>query len=241
MSVPIVRRAQWGARAPRARNLLSTAAIDELVVHYTAALSDELPDHAGCAARVRGIQNFHMQPGGLGAPDGGSDIAYNWLFCRHGVAFEGRGWLVQSGATFGHNRHTQAICFLGADRAGRDDVTAAGRRAAAALIRGGIRAIGHPLGVVGHGDRVSTACPGDELEAWIRVGGWLVDDPDAKPWPIPIPPAYWTWIAWQRRRFLFPSRAAWLRARPRGVRLRVPRWYFVRAAAMGGLRPPERG
>ena len=52
-------------------------------VHYSA--SGAAAAHRDCASSVRGIQNYHMDG------QGWQDIAYNWLFCRHGYLFRGRG------------------------------------------------------------------------------------------------------------------------------------------------------
>lgn len=223
-----VARAGWGAAPASAVTRLPASKVDELVVHYSAALADQVADHADCPARVRGIQRYHQETKGW------ADIAYNWLFCQHGVAFEGRGWGVMSAATLGHNQHTQAICFLGADRDGRDDVTVPGRHAAAELVGDFLGWQGGTAAVVGHRDRVSTACPGDELYAWVNAEGWLSHDPAAKPWPLPMPAEFWAWARWRRRRWLYRSRLAWLAARPAAAPVRVPAWYWTRLAAMGG-------
>ena len=119
----LVYRKQWGARAPVQRTALAAAAVRYFVVHYSAADADEQANHAICAARVKGIQRYHMDT------QGWSDIAYNWLVCKHGYIFRGRGWKVRSAATGEANDYTVACCFLGDDTANRDDVTAAGREA----------------------------------------------------------------------------------------------------------------
>jgi hypothetical protein len=102
---------------------------------------------------------------------GWCDIAYNFLVCKHGYIFEGRGWSRKSGATGDANSHTIAICFLGDDTAGRDDVTAYGRSALAEWINLAITKTGAKT-VKGHRDYMSTSCPGDELETWVNAGGW---------------------------------------------------------------------
>lgn len=80
----LVTRTAWGARRPRSTQRLEPSAVRFLVVHYSAMHSDEQADHRNCAARVRGIQNYHMDSHGW-------DIAYNWLVCKHGYVFRG-GW-----------------------------------------------------------------------------------------------------------------------------------------------------
>jgi hypothetical protein len=200
--------------------------VDALAVHYSSMLAEQRADHAGCDDVVRNIQRFHQDTRGW------NDIAYSWLFCNHGHAYEGRGWAVMTAATAGHNSHTQAICFLGTDRKSRDDVTVPGREAAAHLVQEFLRKFGKDCRVGGHRDWVSTSCPGDELYAWVVAKGWLVDKPDERPWPIPVPPWFWVWARWQRERFLYATRAKWMHARPVNAPKRVPDWAWVRLAAM---------
>jgi hypothetical protein len=133
---------------------------DELVFHYSAANADEQAAHANCAARVRGIQNYHM------STQGWQDIAYSFLVCKHGYVFVGRGWNVRTAATGNANSHTLACCFLGDDTANRDDLTDAGRTALldiakAAFATEGIKKFS------GHRDHMSTKCPGDEIYRYV--------------------------------------------------------------------------
>lgn len=164
---------------------LPLSVIDTEYVHYSAADADEQSDHANCARRVKGIQDFHQNTRGW------NDIAYNFLFCKHGYVFEGRGWDVHSAATGNDNSHSVAICFLGDDSEGRDDVTSAGRDAlvefshAAWLRYDGIE-------VAGHRDAMSTDCPGDQLYGFIHSRAFkkAVERGSDPNW------SYWQWVAW---------------------------------------------
>lgn len=164
---PFVPRAGWGAAAPRGRYLLNPAAVRGIFVHYTGMDTDEQADHRNCPARVRGVQAFHQGP-----QRGWSDIAYSFLVCRHGVVYEGRGWGVQGAHTMGHNSTAHAVCFLGNDTSGRDDVTNPGRNALGWVIREALRRYPHGRQVQPHSAVYSTSCPGDQLRAWIRQEGW---------------------------------------------------------------------
>ena len=44
--------------------------------------------HPDPIQRLRGIQSFHMSPGGLGTTHGAGDIAYNFAFDRDGNVYE---------------------------------------------------------------------------------------------------------------------------------------------------------
>ncbi|MDQ3866553.1 MAG: N-acetylmuramoyl-L-alanine amidase [Actinomycetota bacterium] len=137
-----------------------------LAVHYSASNADERAGHETCAARVRAIQRFHQEERGF------CDIAYSFVFCKHGFVFVGRGWGVRTAAqgTSVGNDHYHAACFLGDDTAGRDDVTPRGRKALAQLVLASRRRFGDE--VRPHSSFKATACPGDDLRRTIRFGDW---------------------------------------------------------------------
>lgn len=154
-----VYRGQWGARPPKCVNQLPP--IDGIAYHYTASNADEQASHRNCAARVRAVQAYHMDT------QGWCDIAYNWLVCKHGYVYQGRGQH-RSGATGNANDHTVAICFLGDDTAGRDDLTNEGRQALVDATRHVHRVLRKPsLTYKGHRDYMSTSCPGDQIHAFV--------------------------------------------------------------------------
>jgi hypothetical protein len=172
--VHMVRRSEWGARPPRSQTTLRPT--------FGTTLHWEGPhmgafDHSQCAAKVRVIQNFHMDN-----PDRRwSDIAYTALVCPHGWVFEGR-WIgvrtAANGTTAGNNQ-AYAVCYLG----GVGDLfTEAGKRAYNAVIFF-LRVFGAAgSGVNCHRDWKPTQCPGDEICGWVRAGR-----PVAPPPPQPPP------------------------------------------------------
>ncbi len=230
MSLPanrIHRRHEWGARKPKSPATIISANVDALAHHYSSMGAESRKNHADCAEVVRSIQNFHMDTRGW------NDIAYSWLYCHHGHAYEGRGWGAMTAATLGANDHTQAACFLGADVKNHDDVTVPGREAATHLTREFLRKFGANCTVGGHRDWTQTTCPGEEIYAWIKAQGWKVKgDVSSEPWPIPMKPWFWAWAKWQRDRFQYATRAKWMAARPKSAPARVPDWAWVRLAAM---------
>lgn len=164
--VTLVDRAGWGARPARCSAQLEKAAQEGTALHYTASLADMVPGHhPGCYQRVAGIQAFHQTTRGW------CDVAYSYLVCQHGGVFEGRGVGVRTagqGTTPGNDAY-HAVAFLGTDRPGRADVTG--------LARAGLRwAVEHcnawsGAGLVRpHSWFHPTACPGDELRAWLAAG-----------------------------------------------------------------------
>jgi N-acetylmuramoyl-L-alanine amidase len=158
-----VTRKSWGARPPSGTTSLNRSKVKGIAVHYTASNADEQAEHKNCAARVRGIQNYHMNT------QGWMDIAYNFIVCKHGYIFVGRGWFNRSAAqgTNQGNSEYLAVCFLGDDTKSRDDVTDAGREAFIRVFKRfnvwyRRKAVLRP-----HSAFTSTSCPGDELRRWI--------------------------------------------------------------------------
>jgi hypothetical protein len=181
----MIQRRDWGAASPRSVSLLNPNELKGVAIHYTASDADEQADHRNCAARVRGIQSFHMRPESQGGR-GWADIAYNFVVCKHGFAFEGRGFDVRSAGqgTNAGNDGYHAIVFLGDDTAGRDDVTDAGRRALGEIVRILHRRYPKATDVKPHSHFKDTSCPGDEIRAWIARKGWVVA-------PLPLHDGPW--------------------------------------------------
>jgi N-acetyl-anhydromuramyl-L-alanine amidase AmpD len=193
----IVKRAGWKAKPPKSKSKLAKSAIDELVVHYTAMGSDQVASHADCAERVRSTQRYHQSADPSRNKQPWSDISYNWIVCHHGVVFQGRGWDVMSAATLGHNDHTQAVCFLGGDRAGQQDFTPQAEEAVAWLVSEFFSRYPKAKRVVCHSDRSAegTTCPGDEIRKWVNAKGWKKTKPAEEDGQLPawlIP-----WVEWQ--------------------------------------------
>jgi hypothetical protein len=169
MGVPnmrnLVNRTGWGAVPATCSTKLKPWQVKGCAVHYTAAQADEMGLHNACADRVRGVQTYHMEHNGW------CDIAYNFVVCRHGYIFTGRGWWNRSAAqgTNDGNAGFVAVCFLGDDTKGRDDVTDAGRLAFQRVFARFRVWYLHRPELRPHSDFHPTGCPGDELRAWIKT------------------------------------------------------------------------
>lgn len=99
----VVSRSQWGARP--ANSTFPTSKVTHLIVHHEFGSNSS----SDWAARVRSVQNFHMNSNGW------SDIGYNFLIDPNGVIYEGRaGGDSAIGAHFcARNRNTMGVCMLG--------------------------------------------------------------------------------------------------------------------------------
>ena len=103
-----------GLRSPRSRSRFP-GPLRGVAAHYNGpAMGMAGRPHSECRARWRGIQSFHMAPGGLGTTNGASDIAYTVAVCHHAIAMQGRGPGIRTGAngTNSGNTHYYAIFFL---------------------------------------------------------------------------------------------------------------------------------
>lgn len=162
--MPYASRADWGARPPR--SVSHAIAPAGWAVHYSATPAPA--DHARCLAAVRAIQREHMDVARW------SDVAYNFVVCPHNWLIEGRGWGVRSAAqgTTAGNDHYLAVCLLGRDVAGVVDLADGHRQALAYVVdhEGPLHKI--PRVCRPHSSFHATACPGDEVRAFLRERGW---------------------------------------------------------------------
>lgn len=185
MSIDLVLRRDWNARAPRGdyTQLDSTKGVK---VHYTGGRVDPeiVSDHAGCVDLVRSIQGYHMDSNGW------IDIGYSFVACPHRKVFEGRG-LHHLPAANGPGLNAGHYAVLGlVGNAGLveppDDVLNAILDAVQYVRERGNA--GHEI--KGHRDGYSTDCPGEPLYAWVRHGAPRPgDDEEAPPPTTPSPTA----------------------------------------------------
>src|SRR5262245_29434640 len=114
MALKFVSRQEWGARPPKSVTKRAPSELAGVAVHWFGDPRASAA-HDGCARLLQGIQRTHMAPGGLGATNGGADIAYNHAVCPHGTAFTLRGFGVQTGANGDarSNREFAAVVYMG--------------------------------------------------------------------------------------------------------------------------------
>lgn len=165
MSIEIIPRSAWGARAPRSRVTVSWAGLRTLWVHHSEGTvpGDDIAEEK---AVVRGIQNFHMDD----PKHQWRDIGYAFLIAPSGRIYEGRGVGVDAAHCPGHNGEP-SVCLLGKYQS--VPPSEAARRA--------VWALADHLGLSdlnGHRQGFSTSCPGD---ATMRT---LVDAPRPPKEPI---------------------------------------------------------
>lgn len=183
----LVTREEWGAKPPKSGRSALHATFGT-TVHYEGPRLGSFP-HETCAAKVRGVQAFHMGPSRKWL-----DIAYTAVVCPHGYTYEGRWTGVRTAAqgTNEGNATSYAVCFLG----GVDDPVGPEVVLELVEVLDFLRTYGGAgLGVNGHRDWHSTACPGDALYGLLgdvraRLDGRVVPapPPHASPSHIDFPP-----------------------------------------------------
>lgn len=157
--VKMVTRAEWGARAPR--GVTPFTPDQGSTAHWEGPHMGSFP-HSSCAAKVRGIQNFHMDA------QGWTDIAYTALICPHGYAFQGRWLNVRTAAngTSAGNNGWYAICYLG----GQGDAFPDAAKRAMGTMFDYLDRNGAGGKENCHRDHKPTECPGNVICAWVRSG-----------------------------------------------------------------------
>lgn len=158
----LVTRAEWGAEPPRGQYQTMKPGAG-VVVHWEGS---ETPTggHEDCAPFVLAIQKNAL----ANTAEGYIDIPYNLLVCEHGYVFIGRGVGIVSAAQGTYNGTYYSVCALtgpsGAWTTPTPELLAALVEAIEELRTTG----GASTKLVGHGDLMSTDCPGDALRAWVH-------------------------------------------------------------------------
>lgn len=168
-SMKFVSRAEWGARAGSSSTSITPVGV---AVHWEGPHMGT-PEHGSCAGIVRGFQAFHMDTNGW------ADIAYSAVVCPHGYVFEGRGpgHRTAANGTNDGNQRFYAVCFMGGEGDTFTDEAKDGINDAIEWLGGGE--------ITGHRDHTETACPGDEIYAWVQSGHPRAGGTDPEPLPEP--------------------------------------------------------
>jgi peptidoglycan hydrolase-like protein with peptidoglycan-binding domain len=182
-----VSRAEAGLVPPRSVSHDVSPSRGGLAVHYGGSPA-RVKNHSSCAGVWRAYQDWHMRPGGLGVPQGGNDIAYNWGICPHGYIFAGRGLGVRPGAngTSQANTTHYAVCWMNDRVIPNDEVMDA-----VEWTIDTVRSHGAGMSVVGHRGLYQTTCPGNAMALKVKkYDGRPIDGktPHRPPKPSKAPP-----------------------------------------------------
>ncbi|XP_073828247.1 peptidoglycan-recognition protein SA-like [Musca autumnalis] len=101
----IIFRDCWSAIEPTEKYLYLDEPVEFVIISHTT--SNSSTDKFVNISIVQGIQAFH-----IGSQDYG-DIGYNFLIGCDGNVYEGRGWGVVGAHTYGYNKKSIGIAFIG--------------------------------------------------------------------------------------------------------------------------------
>ncbi|XP_047991473.1 peptidoglycan recognition protein-like [Leguminivora glycinivorella] len=102
-----ITREDWQARDRTVNITMARFAPLKLVlVQHT--VGPECHSFITCAAVVRNLQIYYLDSKHLGY-----DIPYNFLVGNDGRVYEGRGWNIEGAHTFGYNRCSLGVAFIG--------------------------------------------------------------------------------------------------------------------------------
>lgn len=167
----IVWRSGWNARAPRSRTSIRHP-VPRVFIHHT--LTPSCTSSSACAARMRQMQNFHMD----NKSPPWSDIGYNFVVGEDVNVYEGRGWNTVGAHVRGYNSQSIGIAIIG-------NFTSKKPSSAALSVVKRLISCGVSMGKLSrsytlHGHRdgdSSRPCPGtalyNEIRTWPHYGGRL--------------------------------------------------------------------
>ncbi|MFN7141968.1 MAG: N-acetylmuramoyl-L-alanine amidase, partial [Limisphaerales bacterium] len=172
----ICSRSCWSARAAKSTPS-QMASLTRAIIHHTAGPSDYTTDYETGKAKVRGVQNYHMDNNGW------SDIGYHFLVNAGGHIYEGRVGSISSnpqGAHDGVNSNSMGFTALGYFHPDYNhSYTTAMQNALYNTIAWKMPSGWSPYGsstynsktvgvLDGHRSVKATACPGDGI--WAHIG-----------------------------------------------------------------------
>lgn len=164
LALPQESPAKWGAKVDYdARKAVGPK--DAVIVHYpgeAGGLQARLlrDGHVACRAKVRGIENYHVNVRGW------SGGGYNFVICPHGtlMRMRGAGSAAHNPEDSDNDGRSDNIDGVGVQvLVGNDEQPAP---AALQMLQRVHETLGG--GLYPHSHTRSTSCPGDHLEAWIK-------------------------------------------------------------------------
>lgn len=152
MTIKIIGRRDWGARAPKAGVLhVSDRERSGFMVHHSGGPADQSP---------AAIQAWCMDGRGF------KDVDYNFLVDQHGHVYEGRGWTAIGSHCIGQNTACYGVCVIG-----KNQLSEPARDSLRDLYRAACRRADRTLTPLVHSDRWATGCPGRVIRGWVHSGG----------------------------------------------------------------------
>ncbi|KAK2579295.1 hypothetical protein KPH14_008253 [Odynerus spinipes] len=100
----ILSKAAWGGKPEKNVNYLIVP-IPYVIIHHT--VTPECTTRRACSNRVINMQSHHMDTLGW------HDIGFSFLIGGDGNIYEGTGWTKEGAHTYGYNKKSLGIAFIG--------------------------------------------------------------------------------------------------------------------------------
>lgn len=172
MTTTYLDRSAWTTHGPvRPLEALVPSDVRGFAIHWpgtTAAIGRT--SASAIAARLEGYRKLHTAPGGLGVPQGGNDIAYQYAADQTGRVWTCRGIVNRPGANGSEATNGEYGALL--------LMVGPGEQPSAALVQA-VRDWRHDVWlryypradvIIGHRDVYGTKCPGDVVYHMVRDG-----------------------------------------------------------------------
>jgi len=179
-SMKLEKRASFGWPATAAG---SAPCKNGMVAHYDGSdLGLAKKDHSACRTYWKNTRRFHMGP-----DRGWLDIGYSFGVCPHGIVFEGRGFGHVQAAQPGGNTTWTSCTFM----SGEHETPTPAQLEAWRELRAWLRGKGVAAAVKGHGEFISTSCPGGILRKMVKDGTLTKGTTSTTPPPKPATSPPW--------------------------------------------------
>ncbi|XP_012143502.2 peptidoglycan recognition protein S3 isoform X1 [Megachile rotundata] len=155
----IIKRNQWSTTDSKSVNYL-VIPLPYVIIHHT--VTPECSTKAQCTSRVESIRSYHMDVLGW------HDIGYSFVIGGDGNIYEGTGWNREGAHTYGYNKKSVGIAFIGNyqdKQASQKMLNAAHQLIACGKSQGVLR---DDVRVLGGRQVVSLESPGRELYEQIQ-------------------------------------------------------------------------
>ncbi|XP_020291615.1 peptidoglycan recognition protein-like [Pseudomyrmex gracilis] len=164
----IIGRSQWSTVPSGDVNYLIVP-IPYVVIHHT--VTPECNSRQTCTTRVDNIRGYHMDNFGW------DDIGYSFLIGGDGNVYEGCGWTREGAHTYGYNKKSIGISFIGNfenKNASQKMLNAAHKLIQCGKSQGVLRS---DVRVIGGRQVIATASPGRQLYEQIQNWSEWVSNP----------------------------------------------------------------
>lgn len=158
----LVPKQGWGARGPKKVLPRFSGKVSLVFVHHTEG--SFCTDKKTCSQQAKNVQNYHMFNKGRMY----DDIGYSFLIGEDGRVYEGRGWKVVGGHTYGYNSNSYAVSLIGNFKKRSPNAASMNtlKNFIACAVEKGFITYNYEL--FGHRQAACTDCPGDYLFNYIK-------------------------------------------------------------------------